>query len=133
MRQPWWIGVTLMQPIIWLLLFGALFKAVTQIPELLTSFQDNIVTDLSPQQLSQLACLGTQLPPGSIKFASFPKELFTNSRIYDPVFQKTVFVYDVNFNTLRDYVARFHAGTWPDSTSTVTVNNDTDASEVVCE
>ena len=31
-RQPAWIGITLMQPIIWLLLFGALFKAVTQIP-----------------------------------------------------------------------------------------------------
>ena len=31
-RQPWWIAITLVQPIIWLLLFGALFKAVTQIP-----------------------------------------------------------------------------------------------------
>jgi ABC-2 type transport system permease protein len=32
MRQPWWIAITLVQPIIWLLLFGALFKAVTEIP-----------------------------------------------------------------------------------------------------
>jgi ABC-2 type transport system permease protein len=32
MRQPAYLGITLMQPIIWLLLFGALFKAVTQIP-----------------------------------------------------------------------------------------------------
>ena len=32
MRQPAWIGITLTQPIIWLLLFGALFKAVTRIP-----------------------------------------------------------------------------------------------------
>jgi ABC-2 type transport system permease protein len=31
-RQPWWIAITLVQPIIWLLLFGALFKAVTEIP-----------------------------------------------------------------------------------------------------
>ena len=31
-RQPAFLGITLMQPIIWLLLFGALFKAVTQIP-----------------------------------------------------------------------------------------------------
>jgi ABC-2 type transport system permease protein len=31
-RQPAYLGITLMQPIIWLLLFGALFKAVTQIP-----------------------------------------------------------------------------------------------------
>jgi ABC-2 type transport system permease protein len=32
LRQPAWIGITLVQPIIWLLLFGALFKSVTQIP-----------------------------------------------------------------------------------------------------
>jgi ABC-2 type transport system permease protein len=31
-RQPAFLGITLTQPIIWLLLFGALFKAVTEIP-----------------------------------------------------------------------------------------------------
>ena len=31
-RQPWWIVVTLIQPIIWLLLYGALFKRVVEIP-----------------------------------------------------------------------------------------------------
>lgn len=31
-RQPWWIAVTLVQPIVWLVLFGALFKSVTRIP-----------------------------------------------------------------------------------------------------
>jgi ABC-2 type transport system permease protein len=31
-RQPGYLGITLTQPIIWLLLFGALFKAVTRIP-----------------------------------------------------------------------------------------------------
>ena len=31
-RQPGYLGITLTQPIIWLLLFGALFKAVTEIP-----------------------------------------------------------------------------------------------------
>jgi ABC-2 type transport system permease protein len=32
MRQPAWVGITLTQPLIWLLLFGALFKTVTEIP-----------------------------------------------------------------------------------------------------
>ena len=32
LRQPAWIGITLTQPLIWLLLFCALFKAVTRIP-----------------------------------------------------------------------------------------------------
>ena len=32
LRNPAYLGITLMQPIIWLLLFGALFKAITRIP-----------------------------------------------------------------------------------------------------
>ena len=31
-RQPWYIGMSLVQPVIWLLLFGALFKSVIDIP-----------------------------------------------------------------------------------------------------
>ena len=31
-RQPWFIAIVLVQPIIWLLLFGALFQRVTDIP-----------------------------------------------------------------------------------------------------
>jgi ABC-2 type transport system permease protein len=31
-RQPWFLAITLVQPIIWLLLFGALFRSVTEIP-----------------------------------------------------------------------------------------------------
>jgi ABC-2 type transport system permease protein len=31
-RQPWWVAVTLVQPVIWLLLYGALFKRVIDIP-----------------------------------------------------------------------------------------------------
>lgn len=31
-RQPAWIGITLIQPMIWLLLFGSLFKSIANIP-----------------------------------------------------------------------------------------------------
>src|SRR5436305_11059125 len=31
-RQPWFVAVNLVQPVIWLLLFGALFKKVVDIP-----------------------------------------------------------------------------------------------------
>jgi ABC-2 type transport system permease protein len=32
LRQPWFVMMALIQPVIWLLLFGALFKSVTAIP-----------------------------------------------------------------------------------------------------
>jgi ABC-2 type transport system permease protein len=31
-RQPWFVGIAITQPVIWLLLFGALFSNVTRIP-----------------------------------------------------------------------------------------------------
>jgi ABC-2 type transport system permease protein len=37
LRQPWFVGMALVQPVIWLLLFGALFKSVTEIPGFTTA------------------------------------------------------------------------------------------------
>jgi LCP family protein required for cell wall assembly len=88
-------------------------KVITEIPDLIQSFQDSIQTDLSPAQLGQLACIGTQIRPENIRFAVFPKELFTQTRIYDPVFKFKVFIWDADFDILRDYIAQFQAGTWP--------------------
>lgn len=88
-------------------------QVLTQIPQLISSFQHSVQTDLSPELISQLACLAPQIRPENILFASFPQELFKSARIYDPVFDKNVFIWDVDFNLLRAYVARFQAGTWP--------------------
>jgi LCP family protein required for cell wall assembly len=93
-------------------------KVVTKIPQLIQSFQGAIQTDMTPAQLGQLACLGTQLQPGNIVFASFPEEDFTATRIYDPVFKGRVFIWDVDFDILRNYVAQFNQGTWPVSGGT---------------
>ena len=97
---------------------------VTEMPDLINAFQNSVQTDLSPQVMAQLACLGPQLPRENIALYNFPESLFTGSRIYDPVFpeqKKGVFYWKVDFNILRDYVADFQAGSWPDdSTSTGT-------------
>jgi ABC-2 type transport system permease protein len=44
-RQPWFVLMALIQPVIWLLLFGALFKSVTEIPGFTTaaSYLDYLV------------------------------------------------------------------------------------------
>ncbi|HSD82587.1 MAG TPA: LCP family protein [Anaerolineae bacterium] len=86
---------------------------VTDIPDLIRAFKGAILTDLSPEQLSQLACIGTQIPSGNIVFANFPAEHFKQTRQYDPVFKKRVAVWDVDFEILRAYISRFNAGTWP--------------------
>jgi len=44
-RQPWWIAVALVQPVVWLLLFGALFQAIADIPGF---GSDNYIQFLAP-------------------------------------------------------------------------------------
>ena len=92
-------------------------SVVTRIPALINSFKDAYQTDLTPEQLTQLACIGTKLEGADITFISFPQELFEGTRVYDPVFDGRVFIWDVDYDVLRDYVNRFNAGTWPVTSS----------------
>lgn len=54
-RQPWWIAVSLVQPVIWLLLFGALFESVTDIPGF---GSDNYIQFLAPGVVVMTAFFG---------------------------------------------------------------------------
>jgi LCP family protein required for cell wall assembly len=90
-------------------------ETILRLPAIIDSFMQNIQTDLTPEQISQLACLGTQMPRGNIMFASFPRKLFESAKVYDPVLKQDVFIWESDFDTLRDYVAEFQAGTWPAS------------------
>ena len=90
-------------------------ETLLRLPAIISSFIQNIQTDLTPEQISQLACLGTQMPRSSIVFTSFPRGLFKSARAYDPVLELEVFIWEANFDTLRRYVSEFQAGTWPSS------------------
>jgi LCP family protein required for cell wall assembly len=90
-------------------------EILLRLPSIINSFLKNIQTDLTPEQISQLACLGTQMPRSNIVFASFPQELFHSAEVYDPVLKQNEFVWGVNFDILRNYVLKFQAGTWPEA------------------
>ncbi|MBL8050612.1 MAG: LCP family protein, partial [Anaerolineales bacterium] len=106
---------------------------VTQIPELIEAFKDNIRTDFTPGQLSQLACLATQMPPENISLVSFPGDLFKTTREFDPVFDKRVSVLAADFNILRDYVTRFQSGMWPLPATAPLQITDEEDTPVACE
>ena len=88
-------------------------EVILRLPGIINSFMNNIQTDLTPEQISQLACLGTQMPRRNIVFTSFPRELFHSAEVHDPVLDQDVFIWDADFARLRGYVAEFQAGTWP--------------------
>jgi LCP family protein required for cell wall assembly len=104
---------------------------IPRIPELIRSFQDAILTDLSPEQLGQLACIGTKIPSGNILFAGFPSEHFKLTRQYDPVFKNTVSVWEVDFRILRSYVSLFNSGAWPEEVPSQTADGE-EGQGVVC-
>jgi LCP family protein required for cell wall assembly len=104
-------------------------EAVLRLPEIIESFLDNIRTDLTPGQISQLACLGTRMPRQNILFATFPLDLLHSAEVYDPVLHQDVFIWQADFHTLRGYVSEFHAGTWPSGT----VSESTGAEISGCE
>jgi LCP family protein required for cell wall assembly len=107
-------------------------SVLPKVPELIRSFQGAILTDFSPEQLGQLACIGTQIPSGNILFASFPAEHWNLTRQYDPVFGSTVSVWNVNFDVLRSYVSLFQSGAWPGEETAVPENEEEDAG-VICQ
>lgn len=88
-------------------------ETLTKIPEIIAAFQDNIQTDLTPGQISQLACLGTQIPMSNIIFSSFPRNMFRSGTVYDPVGKQNTFIWKSDFDALRAYVDEFEAGRWP--------------------
>lgn len=106
-------------------------SVIPKIPDLIRSFQGAILTDLSPEQLGQLACIGTKIPSGNIVFASFPAEHFKTTRQHDPVFGKNVFVWDVDFEILRSYISLFQNGAWPGA-ETAQPESDEKGEGVVC-
>jgi len=108
---------------------------VPAIPELVSTFQQNVQTDLSPEQISQLACLANQMSGRDVVFASFPSELFTATKTFDPQLGATTFTLDADFDSLRSYIDDFQQGTWPDPSlfiNTTPSPADTDA-EFACE
>jgi anionic cell wall polymer biosynthesis LytR-Cps2A-Psr (LCP) family protein len=89
-------------------------SVITRIPQLIASFRGSTITDLSPSQLSQLACLAPRISRENLIFTSLPRDLLKAGRAYDPHLEASTFIWEADYDILRDYIARFQAGTWPD-------------------
>jgi LCP family protein required for cell wall assembly len=86
---------------------------VLKIPELISAFAGQIQTDLSPQQISQMACLLPSLKRENVIFTSLPKEIVVESRVFDPHRNNYTYAQVADTEAVRDYVQQFLAGTWP--------------------
>lgn len=87
---------------------------VPAIPELVTTFQRYVQTDLSLEQINQLACLASQMNGSDVTFAGFPIQIFSNAKKFDPQLNDTTSILEADNGVLRDYIQRFQEGTWPE-------------------
>lgn len=86
---------------------------ITKIPQIIAAFQGSVLTDLSPEQLGQLACLAPRLKRQNLIFTSLPEGILSPGRVYSPQQKDETFVMEADFDVIRDYVRQFMAGTWP--------------------
>jgi LCP family protein required for cell wall assembly len=89
-------------------------SVLLQLPDLIDAFNGSLQTNLGQAEIAQLLCLTALLDKQKTEMANFPEELFTGTRVQDPVLGNT-FVWQVDFDLLRGYVDDFYTGTWPES------------------
>jgi len=89
-------------------------KVLRDLPKLIDIYKESVFTDLTPVQMAQLMCLAPRLDSQKIEYVHFPQDLFKGSRVQDPVLGNT-FVWDVDFDVLREYTEAFGKGGWPET------------------
>ena len=81
-----------------------------KIPQIIAAFQDAILTDLSPEQLAQLACLAPKLDSDNLIFTGISEDLLTPGRVYSPQQKAETFVWEADYDVIRDIISQFLAG-----------------------
>lgn len=82
-----------------------------KIPQIINAFQDSILTDLSPEQLAQLACLVPKLDSENLIFTGISEDLLTPGRVYSPQQKAETFIWEADPGVIEEIVDQFKAGT----------------------
>jgi len=82
-------------------------SVVGTIPKLINSLIGEIQTDLTPAQISQLACVLTKLEHENLQFVRFPDEIMVQGSIFDPKINNTTFVWDIPIEDIQAFIRDF--------------------------
>ena len=89
-------------------------QEIKELPELIEIYQDNVLMDFSPSDISKLICLISKIDlVEDVTFVNFPKDLVTEENIYDKVhkYKAAALTYDIN--EIRLLLAKLRLGIWP--------------------
>lgn len=88
-------------------------SVLPKIPQIIAAFQGSVLTDLSLEQLSQLACLAPKVGRENLIFTSLPQEIMEPGRVYSPSLNGETFIMQADYAVVREYISQFVAGIWP--------------------
>jgi len=89
-------------------------QGIKEIPELIEIYQDNVLMDFSPSDISKLICLTSKIDlVEDVAFVSFPKDLVTEGKIYDKVHDYDAYALTYDVNEIRLLLAKLRLGFWP--------------------
>ena len=86
---------------------------LTKIPKLIQTFTGAGLTDLSPRQIENMACLLNKMGKTDLTFREIPDKYYVNGWTYDKDLNQNINIWNVDFNIFRSYVSDFMKGQWP--------------------
>lgn len=89
-------------------------SVLPRVPKIISSFHGSVLTDLSLEQLGQLACLLPKIESENLIFSSLPREILEHGYTYSPQMKNKTYATNADMEALRDYIDRFKTGDWPE-------------------
>ena len=84
-----------------------------RIPDLVNALYDSVETNLKAKEIRQMICLAPLIADQEIHFTNLPPEMLVEDRIFVERYMKTVFYWNVDLDDLRQLLADFEDGSWP--------------------
>jgi len=102
------------------ILFKAFIKAlftpegIKNVPGLIEIYQNNVLMDFTPNEISKLLCLITKIDiKNDIVFAEFPQNILEEGRVYDEVQGSNMYVLFPDHDLMVGLIDDFQHGLWP--------------------
>ena len=73
-----------------------------------------MLTDLSLEQMSQLACLLPKIESENLIFTGIPKDILVHKHVYSTQMRNETYATLADMEVLQDYISQFKAGSWPE-------------------
>ena len=89
-------------------------SGIKAIPDLVAQLKGNVMTDLSPDQISQLVCLAAKIDyKEDVSFVTLPETLMTETMVFDPTRNINTFALLGDTINIRSLLEYYQAGIWP--------------------